>query len=235
MCMFCRWLFVLLYFFVCPLCCLLFDIRILITPLVSFQKTFYLMFRTKFIWPIGFQRRIFFLEINQPEQELRMAAMFVNGSEENGHWADTAPHSMSLSIGHNTDGTYISDLLSNSLGSQGSPPSTSGKFDKVYITLHRIHTKHDVTREHVDNNNMTGESISLQSEPITNVITIQRHYVIRFVSDLRQVGGFLRHSGFLHQNKNNPWPLRYSWHIVESGVKDHYLNPSPITELQPIK
>jgi hypothetical protein len=36
MCMFCRWLFVLLYFFFWPLCCLLFfDKRILITPLVS--------------------------------------------------------------------------------------------------------------------------------------------------------------------------------------------------------
>ena len=36
MCMFCRSLFVLLYFFFCPLCCLFFfDIRILITPLVS--------------------------------------------------------------------------------------------------------------------------------------------------------------------------------------------------------
>jgi hypothetical protein len=36
-CMFCRSLFVLLYFFFWPLCCLFFfDIRILITPLVSF-------------------------------------------------------------------------------------------------------------------------------------------------------------------------------------------------------
>ena len=34
--MFCRSLFVLLYFFIWPLCCLFFfDIRILITPLVS--------------------------------------------------------------------------------------------------------------------------------------------------------------------------------------------------------
>ena len=36
LCMFCRSLFVLLYFFFWPLCCLFyFDIRILITPLVS--------------------------------------------------------------------------------------------------------------------------------------------------------------------------------------------------------
>ena len=38
MCMFCRSLFAILYFLFCPLCCLIFfffDIRILITPLVS--------------------------------------------------------------------------------------------------------------------------------------------------------------------------------------------------------
>ena len=42
MCMFCRSLFVLLYFFFWSLCCLFFfDIRILITPLVS-SNSFYL-------------------------------------------------------------------------------------------------------------------------------------------------------------------------------------------------
>jgi hypothetical protein len=41
MCMFCRSLFVLLYFFFWPLCCLFFfDIRILITPLVSSNSSF---------------------------------------------------------------------------------------------------------------------------------------------------------------------------------------------------
>jgi hypothetical protein len=34
-CMFCKFLFVLLFFFIWPLCCLFFDLRILITPLVS--------------------------------------------------------------------------------------------------------------------------------------------------------------------------------------------------------
>ena len=49
----------------------------------------------------------------------------------------------------------------------------------------------------------------MQSVPITTnvvsgnpaygeVFSIQ-HYVIKFVSNLRQVGGFLRYSGFLHQ------------------------------------
>jgi hypothetical protein len=52
MCMFCRSLFVLLYFFFCrslfallffffcPLCCLFFDLQILITPLVSSNSSF---------------------------------------------------------------------------------------------------------------------------------------------------------------------------------------------------
>ena len=41
-CMFCRSLFVLLHFFFWPLCCLFFfDIRILITPLVSSNSSFY--------------------------------------------------------------------------------------------------------------------------------------------------------------------------------------------------
>ena len=47
MCMFCRSLFVPLYFFLWPLCCLFFfDIRILITPLVSskFKIKFYNLF-----------------------------------------------------------------------------------------------------------------------------------------------------------------------------------------------
>jgi hypothetical protein len=36
------------------------------------------------------------------------------------------------------------------------------------------------------------------------------HYVIKFVSDLRQLGGFLRFP-----------PPRYDWNIVESGIKHH--------------
>ena len=40
-----------------------------------------------------------------------------------------------------------------------------------------------------------------------------QHYVIKFVSDFRQVGGFLRFP-----------PPRYNWNIVESGVKHHQTN-----------
>jgi hypothetical protein len=39
-----------------------------------------------------------------------------------------------------------------------------------------------------------------------------QHYVIKFVSDLWQVGGFLRILC---------WPPRYNWNIVESGIKHH--------------
>jgi hypothetical protein len=42
------------------------------------------------------------------------------------------------------------------------------------------------------------------------VYSIQ-HYVIKFVSDLRHVGGFLPVLGFLNQYN---WPPRYNWNIV---------------------
>jgi hypothetical protein len=48
-----------------------------------------------------------------------------------------------------------------------------------------------------------------------------QHYVIKFVSELRQVGGFLPVLRF-------PLPIkltaRYSWNIVESAVKHHQTN-----------
>ena len=55
------------------------------------------------------------------------------------------------------------------------------------------------------------------------VYSIQ-HYVIKFVSDLRQLDGFLRGLRF-------PPPIKltttiYNWNIVESGVKCHKLYPN---------
>jgi hypothetical protein len=48
--MFCRWLFVLLSFFFWPLCCLFFfDLRILITPLVSSSSSYMTIFQ----WSLG--------------------------------------------------------------------------------------------------------------------------------------------------------------------------------------
>ena len=50
-----------------------------------------------------------------------------------------------------------------------------------------------------------------------------QHYVIKFVSDLRQAGGFLRILRFLPPIEN--WPPRYYWNIVDSGVKHHQAKP----------
>jgi hypothetical protein len=67
----------------------------------------------------------------------------------------------------------------------------------------------------------------VQSEPImTKVVSLNpvhgemysiQHYLIKFVGDgdLRQICGFHRYSGFLHQ---------YNWNIVESGIKHHKPN-----------
>jgi hypothetical protein len=78
---------------------------------------------------------------------------------------------------------------------------------------------------------LLGLHLSVQSVPITtNVVSSNSdrgklysivHYVIKFVSDLWQVSGFLRVLRFLPSNKMQ----RYNWNIVESGIKHH--NPNP--------
>ena len=52
-----------------------------------------------------------------------------------------------------------------------------------------------------------------------------QHYVIKFVSDLQQVCGFLRVLRFPPSIKLTA-TIRYNWSIVESGVKHHMSNPS---------
>jgi hypothetical protein len=53
MCMFYWSLFVLLYFFFWPLCCLFFfDLRILITPLVSFDHCVVCSWNITAVWPV---------------------------------------------------------------------------------------------------------------------------------------------------------------------------------------
>ena len=56
MCMFCRSLFVVLYFSFWPLCCLFFfDLRILVTPLVSANSSYHIMlYRVLIAW-LGFE------------------------------------------------------------------------------------------------------------------------------------------------------------------------------------
>jgi hypothetical protein len=54
-------------------------------------------------------------------------------------------------------------------------------------------------------------------KPVNGEAYSIQHHVIKFLSDLRQVGGFLQVL---------PFPPRYNWNIVESGVKHnkHYLS-----------
>jgi hypothetical protein len=39
----------------------------------------------------------------------------------------------------------------------------------------------------------------VSSNPVHGKVHLIQHYVINFVSDLRQISGFLGYSGFLHQ------------------------------------
>ena len=56
---------------------------------------------------------------------------------------------------------------------------------------------------------------SCEFESISGGVYSIQHSLKKFVSDLQQVGGFLRHSGFLHQWN---WPPQYNRNIVEGGV-----------------
>ena len=56
------------------------------------------------------------------------------------------------------------------------------------------------------------------SNPIHGEVYSIQHYVIKFVSDLWQVCGFLR-VHWLPSPIN--WPPRYNWNIVESGFEYH--------------
>jgi hypothetical protein len=62
------------------------------------------------------------------------------------------------------------------------------------------------------------------SNPVHGEVYSIQHYVIMFVSDLRQAGVFFRVLRFPAPKKKN-WPPRYNCNIVESGVKDHSSNP----------
>ena len=55
----------------------------------------------------------------------------------------------------------------------------------------------------------------VKSNPVHDEVYYIQHYVIKFVSDLRQVGGFLRVLQFIPPIK---W---YNWNIVEYVVKHH--------------
>ena len=59
------------------------------------------------------------------------------------------------------------------------------------------------------------------SNPADDDVYSIQHYVIKFVSDLRQVCGFSRYSGFLLQYN---WLPQYKWAVVESGIKHNTPN-----------
>jgi hypothetical protein len=73
--------------------------------------------------------------------------------------------------------------------------------------------------------------LPVQSVPITNiVVTLNpahgevysiQHYVIKFVSDMQQVGGFPPGYSVSSANKTDRHDITEFIYIVESGVKNH--------------
>ena len=64
---------------------------------------------------------------------------------------------------------------------------------------------------------ITTEVVSLN--PANGEVYLIQHYMIKFVSDMRHVSGFLQVLRL---------PPRYKWNIVESDAKHHNPNPSKI-------
>jgi hypothetical protein len=65
---------------------------------------------------------------------------------------------------------------------------------------------------------LTGRTFEFHSSEVYSI----QHYVIKFVSDLRQVSSFLR---VLRFPPPINWPSQYIWNIIESGVNEHKPNP----------
>ena len=66
---------------------------------------------------------------------------------------------------------------------------------------------------------ITTKVVSLN--PVYGEVYSIQHYVIKFVSDLRQVSGFLQVLWFPPQKY---WQPRYNWNINESDIKHHKPN-----------
>jgi hypothetical protein len=75
----------------------------------------------------------------------------------------------------------------------------------IYAESDDIYQQLNQTRGRRSRDRMGVGLLPMQSVPITtNVVSSNptqaiQHYKIKFVSDLRQVGGFVVYSGFLHQ------------------------------------
>ena len=65
-------------------------------------------------------------------------------------------------------------------------------------------------------------SNAVSSNPAQGDVYSIQHYVLKFVSDLRQFGGFLRVLRLPPPIKLTP---QYNWNIAESEVKHHKPNP----------
>jgi hypothetical protein len=66
----------------------------------------------------------------------------------------------------------------------------------------------------------------VSSNPAHGEVYSIQYYLIKFVTDLRQAGGFLRVFRFPRTIK---LPPRYNRNVVESGVKHHRPTDQPIT------
>ena len=101
------------------------------------------------------------------------------------------------------------------------------------IIIYWFHFKKYVLRRSVNfyqHNIFNTRSIStnvVSSNPVHREVYTTQHYVMKFVSDLRQVGGFLRVLWFSPPINRPP---RSNWNIVESGVK-HHKPPKPTSLL----
>jgi hypothetical protein len=60
------------------------------------------------------------------------------------------------------------------------------------------------------------QSVSITTNTTRVEVYSMQHYVIKFVSDLWEIGGFLWVLQF---------PPRYNWNIVESGIEHHIPKP----------
>ena len=83
-------------------------------------------------------------------------------------------------------------------------------------------------RDRMVSNYLCNQCLSpLEFEPRSWRRVIYANYAIQFVSDLRQVGGFLRVLRFPpHTHTHTNWPPRYYWNMVKNGIKHHKPNLS---------